>query len=72
MVEAAVRVLVAGSGVMGRAIAVSFARAGIATAILSRKPEAVTGLEDGIGVFGELPEAAPELIIESIPELAEL
>ena len=72
MGEAAVRVLVVGSGVMGCGIAVSFARAGIATAILSRNAEAVSGLEGGIGVFGELPEAPPDLIIESIPERAEL
>ena len=34
-------ILVAGSGVMGRGIAASFAQAGLATAVLSRNPDAV-------------------------------
>jgi len=65
-------VLVAGSGVMGRGIAASFAQAGLATAVLSRRPEAVSGLHPEVTVLGALPEAAPELIIESIPEVPEL
>ena len=64
-----IEVLVAGSGVMGRGIAASFARAGIATAVLSRRPEAVEGLDPAVAVLGALPEAAPELIVESIPEV---
>lgn len=67
-----IRVLVAGSGVMGRGIARSFAEAGIATGVLSRRPEAVSGLDARVAIVGALPEAAPELIIESIPEVSEL
>jgi len=67
-----IQVLVAGSGVMGRGIAASFARAGLATAVLSRRPQAVMGLHPEVEVLGGLPEAAPTLIVESIPEVAEL
>lgn len=69
---AEIRVLVAGSGVMGRGIARSFAGAGIATGVLSRRPDAVKGLDPAVAVVGALPAAAPELIIESIPEVLEL
>ena len=57
---------------MGRGIARTFAGAGIATGVLSRRPAAVTGLDAGITVVGQLPEPPPELIIESIPEVFEL
>jgi len=63
-----VTVLIAGSGIMGRAIARTFADAGIATAILSRNPTAVGDLAPGVTVVGALPTVAPALIIESIPE----
>jgi 3-hydroxybutyryl-CoA dehydrogenase len=62
-------VLVAGSGVMGRGIALSFARAGLKTGILSRNPDAVAGVDPAVEVLGALPEAAPELIVETIPEV---
>ena len=65
-------VLVAGSGVMGRGIAGSFARAGLKTAVLSRNPDAVSGIDPGVAILGSLPSQAPELIIETIPEVIEL
>jgi 3-hydroxybutyryl-CoA dehydrogenase len=65
-------VLVAGSGVMGRGIAAAFLRAGCRVAILSRKPEAIAGLVEGVAAVGELPEAAPDLIVETIPERVDL
>lgn len=67
-----ISVLVAGSGVMGRGIAASFAGAGLATAVLSRNPAAVSGLHPEVAVLGALPEEAPELVVESIPEVPEL
>jgi 3-hydroxybutyryl-CoA dehydrogenase len=67
-----ITVLVAGSGVMGRGIADSFAKAGLKTAVLSRNPEAVSGINEAVSILGRLPEEAPELIIETIPEVMEL
>ena len=72
MTATEIKVLVVGSGVMGSGIAKSFATAGIATGVISRNPAAVEGLDPAIAVLGELPEAAPELIIESVPEVMAL
>ena len=66
-----IQILVAGSGVMGRGIAASFARAGMATAVLSRNPDRVNGLDPAVRVIADLPPDAPELIIESVPEVVE-
>jgi 3-hydroxybutyryl-CoA dehydrogenase len=66
------QVLVAGSGVMGRGIARSFAEAGLATAVLSREPARVAGVDPRVRVLGEPPAAAPELVVESVPEVMEL
>jgi len=68
MINVAAQVLIAGSGVMGLAIARTFADAGMATAILSRNPQAVADPPPGVAVTGTLPAEPPELIIESIPE----
>ena len=57
---------------MGRGIARSFADAGIATGVFSRRPEAVSGLDPKVRIVGDLPDSAPALIIESVPELVEL
>ena len=72
MSDSTITVLVAGSGVMGRGIALTFARAGLKTGILSRDPDAVSGVDPDIKVLGDLPEAAPELIVETIPEIIDL
>lgn len=72
MSDSTITVLVAGSGVMGKGIALSFARAGLKTAILSRDPEAVSGLDPAVEVLGALPRAAPNLIVETIPEIMDL
>ena len=68
----AVTVLVAGSGVMGKGIAASFARGGLKTRILSRNPDNVGAVEAGIVVLGALPDTPPQLIVETIPEVMEL
>lgn len=65
-------IIVIGSGVMGRAIAVTFAAAGIPTAILSRDPSKVSGIDRRIALIEKLPPGAPDLIIESVPEKMEL
>jgi 3-hydroxybutyryl-CoA dehydrogenase len=67
-----VRVLVAGSGVMGRGIAASFAGVGITTAILSRDPSRVAGAHKDVQLLAELPSEPPQLIIETIPEVIDL
>lgn len=66
------KVLIIGSGVMGRGIARGFAGAGIATAIYSRNAAKVSGVGPDIALLERLPQQAPELIIESIPEKMEL
>ncbi len=63
------RVLVVGSGVMGRGIAASFAASGFDSEILSRDPDRLAGaLPAGVSVVGEPPLETPDLIVESIPE----
>lgn len=66
------QVLVAGSGVMGRGIARSFVDAGLSTAVLSRDPARVGGLDPRIELLAEPPKDAPELVVETIPEVMEL
>ncbi|MBI1779748.1 MAG: hypothetical protein HYR63_30820 [Proteobacteria bacterium] len=65
-------VLVAGSGVMGRGIATAFLRAGCHVAVLSRNPEKIAEIVKGAAGAGALPETAPDLIVESIPERVDL
>lgn len=62
------RVMVVGAGTMGTAIADTFARAGLPTALMSRNPSRLAGLHDNIQAVSEFPEAPPDLIIEAIPE----
>ena len=62
------RVLVAGYGVMGRGIALSFARAGFETLVLSRDPARLGLLPHGMRAVAEPPETPPDLVIESIIE----
>jgi len=65
-------VLVIGSGVMGRGIAKGFAATGISSAIFSRNAANVSGIDPRVAVLDHLPQVAPKLIIESIPEKMEL
>jgi 3-hydroxybutyryl-CoA dehydrogenase len=68
------RIMVIGYGVMGRGIALSFARGGHEVIVLSRDPARITDLPAGASAVADtqLPDTAPELIIESIPERLEL
>lgn len=61
-------VLIVGYGVMGRGIALTFARGGHRTAVLSRDPSKAADVPPGVSVVGELPVEAPDLILESVPE----
>ena len=61
-------VLVLGSGVMGRGIAKSFAAAGISCAIHTRNAAIVTGVDPRVALLDKLPQEAPALVIESVPE----
>ena len=53
---------------MGRGIAASFAAAGIASAIFSRNALNVRGVDPRVALLDKLPQDAPELVIESVPE----
>jgi 3-hydroxybutyryl-CoA dehydrogenase len=66
------QVLVVGAGTMGTAIADTFASAGVATALMSRNPAAISPSDNGLVVVGAFPSQPPELIIEAIPEDFEL
>lgn len=62
-------VLVAGAGSIGIGVARSFAAAGYATTVLSRNPQRLAGqLPEGVAVVDRLPDKAPGLVAESIPE----
>jgi 3-hydroxybutyryl-CoA dehydrogenase len=65
-------VLVAGSGVMGAGIAAAFLRSGAKVQILSRTPERVAEKAPGVTGVAELPDEAPDLIVESVPEKPDL
>lgn len=61
-------VVVVGPGTMGRGIANTFARGGHNVTVLSRDPSKVAAFEGPVSVAGELPDRAPDFIIESIVE----
>lgn len=65
-------VLVAGSGVMGAGIAAAFLRSGAKVQVLSRSPERVSEKVPGVTGTAQLPDQAPDLIIESVPEKLDL
>ena len=65
-------VLIAGAGSSGIGVARSFAKAGFSTQVLSRNPARLQGLLGDVEILDKLPSAAPDLIIESIPEHLDL
>ena len=65
-------VLVAGAGSIGIGVAKSFAKSGFSTQVLSRNPARLQGLLGEVEIVDKLPGAAPDLIVESIPEVADL
>jgi 3-hydroxybutyryl-CoA dehydrogenase len=65
-------VLIYGYGVMGRGVAKTFAEAGFTTLVKSRRPEKLAGLPANLTPAERLPEKAPDLVIEFVPEDAKL
>ena len=65
-------VMIVGYGIMGRGIASSFVRGGHRVTVLSRDPERLGAIPQGIEIVSELPAAPPDLIIEAVPEKLDL
>jgi 3-hydroxybutyryl-CoA dehydrogenase len=61
-------VLIYGYGVMGRGVAKTFADAGFTTFVKSRRAGTLAGLPAKVTALERLPETAPDLIIEFVPE----
>jgi 3-hydroxybutyryl-CoA dehydrogenase len=61
-------VLICGYGVMGHAVATTFAAAGFHTVIYSRRAASLTDLPPGSTAIDSLPDAAPDLAIEFASE----
>jgi 3-hydroxybutyryl-CoA dehydrogenase len=65
-------VLICGYGLMGRGVANTFAAAGFAVGVHSRRAAALSGSRADIRFLAELPEAPPDLILELVPEDLEI
>lgn len=65
-------VLVAGAGSIGSGVARSFVEAGFVTAVLSRDPSRLEGKLPGVTLCASLPETAPDLVVECLPEVVEV
>jgi 3-hydroxybutyryl-CoA dehydrogenase len=61
-------VLICGYGVMGRGVARTFAKAGFDTVVKSSRAGALADLPEGVRAVDKLPAAAPDLVIEFVPE----
>lgn len=61
-------VLIYGCGVMGRAVAGTFWRAGMNVSVKVRNSSRMADLDHGIALVDTLPETAPDLIIEFVSE----
>lgn len=61
-------VVVVGGGAMGSGIALSFAKAGFTTSILSRDPSRLTDLPRGVSAVSEPSREPPDLAIEAVVE----
>lgn len=61
-------VLIYGYGVMGRGVASTFAAGGFATVIKSSRASELKDLPPNARAVAELPDEAPDLIIEFVPE----
>ena len=61
-------VLIYGYGVMGRGVAKTFADAGFTTVVKSSRADQLAGLPANTTAVERLPERAPDLVIEFVPE----
>jgi 3-hydroxybutyryl-CoA dehydrogenase len=68
MARAIESVLIYGYGVMGRGVAKTFADAGFTTLVKSRRATKLEALPAGAVAVERLPEKAPDLVIEFVPE----
>jgi 3-hydroxybutyryl-CoA dehydrogenase len=66
------RVLVAGAGSIGIGVTRSFADSGYETSVLTRDPARFKGQLDGVALVTVLPADMPDLVVECLPEVAEL
>ena len=67
--EATIRtVLIYGYGVMGRGVAKTFADSGFTTLVKSSRSAKLADLPAGVAAAERLPEKAPDLVIEFVPE----
>jgi 3-hydroxybutyryl-CoA dehydrogenase len=62
-------IIVVGGGLQGCGIATLFARAGIGVVLYHPRPSAPRYRPDGVSVTDTLPTQAPDLIVESVPEV---
>ena len=62
------KVMIVGSGVMGRGISAVFAGAGLETVVYRHTPKAGIALPDGVRLTTTLPDDPPDLIVESVYE----
>ena len=65
-------VLIYGYGVMGRGVAKTFAEAGFTTLVKSRRAGDLRDLPDKVIAAERLPEKAPDLVVEFVPEDAKV
>ncbi len=64
-------ILIYGYGLMGRAVAATFAAAGFRTMVRSGRAGSLADVPAGVEVLGELPAECPDLILELVPEVPE-
>ncbi len=65
-------VLIYGYGVMGKGVSATFADAGFETIVKSSRASELSDLPNGVTAVADLPETAPDLVIEFVPEDAEI
>jgi 3-hydroxybutyryl-CoA dehydrogenase len=61
-------VLIYGYGVMGKGVSGTFADAGFETIVKSSRASELSDLPNGVTALANLPEKAPDLVIEFVPE----
>ena len=61
-------VLIYGYGVMGKGVSATFANAGFDTVVRSSRAAELDDLPDGVSAVADLPDEAPDLVIEFVPE----
>ncbi|MBT3402004.1 MAG: hypothetical protein HN420_18685, partial [Rhodospirillaceae bacterium] len=61
-------VLIIGYGVMGRGVSATFAAAGFDTMVKSSRAAELDDLPPGVTATADFPAAAPDLVIEFVPE----